>query len=100
MNVILSTLIEEKQRNLSMQKSCKAEIDKLPKGSLSIKRIGRNEYCYLKYRQGNKFVSVYAGKADEKAGELKQQIGKRRYFEKLLRDLKSEYKLITKVVKD
>jgi len=100
MNVILGTLIEEKQRNLNMQKNCIDEIEKLPKGSLSVKRIGKNEYCYLKYRQGKKFISEYIGKCDENIGDIKKQIEKRRYFEKLLRDLKKEYKLITKVVKD
>jgi len=100
MNVILETLIEEKQRNLNMQKNCIDEIEKLPKGSLSVKRIGKNEYCYLKYRQGEKFISEYIGKSNENDGEIKKQIEKRRYFEKLLRDLKEEYKLITKVVKD
>ena len=100
MNVILGTLIEEKQRNVRMQKNCIDEIAKLPKGSLSVKRIGKNEYCYLKYRQGKKFVSKYIGKCDERIEELKQQIEKRRYLEKLLRNLKDEYKLITKVVRD
>jgi len=100
MNVILGTLIEEKQRNLNMQKSCMDEIEKLPKGSLSVKRIGKNEYCYLKYRQGERFISEYIGKCDENTDDIKKQIEKRRYFEKLLRDLKEEYKLLTKVVKD
>jgi hypothetical protein len=100
MNVILGTLIEEKQRNLNMQKNCIDEIEKLPKGSLSVKRIGKNEYCYLKYRQGERFISEYIGKCDENTDDIKKQIEKRRYFEKLLRDLKEEYKLLTKVVKD
>ncbi len=100
MNVILGTLMEEKVRNLNMQQSCIDEINKLPKGSLSVKRIGKNEYCYLKYRRGEKFISEYIGKCDDNIGEIKKQINKRRYFEKLLRDLKAEYKLIIKVVKD
>jgi len=100
MNVILGTLVEEKQRNIRMQESCVDEIEKLPRGSLSVKRIGKNDYCYLKYRRGDKFISEYIGKCDENVGKIKKQIEKRRYFEKLLRDLKEEYKLITRVVKD
>ncbi|NLX92722.1 MAG: hypothetical protein GXZ02_02460 [Clostridiales bacterium] len=100
MNVILGTLIEEKKRNIRMQKSYVDEIAKLPKGSLSVKRIGKNEYCYLKYRQGKNVISEYVGKCDEKAEAIKHQIEKRRHLEKVLKNLKEEYKLITRVVKD
>lgn len=93
-------LIEEKQRNLQMQQSCNAEINKLPKGSISIKKSGKNDYCYLKYRKNDKFISVYVGRCDKKLTEIKNQVEKRRYFENLLRELKVEYKIILKVVKD
>ena len=98
-NVIESILVEERQRNLDMQKSYMDEINKLPKGTVVIKKIGNKEYCYLKYRRGDKFISQYMGHASEKAVLLKRQVEKRRYFEKLLRELKNEYKLICKVVK-
>ena len=98
MNVIIETLIEEKQRNIQMQQSYLGEIDKLPKGSISIKKIGKKEYCYLKYRVGDKFVSKYIGHCDEKLEDIKKQVEKRRYFEKTLRELKAEYKIISKVV--
>ena len=100
MNVIESMLVEERQRNLDMQKSYNDEINNLPKGSVVVKKIGNKEYCYLKYRQGEKFVSQYMGHASEKAEQLKKEVEKRRHFEKLLRELKAEYKLICKIVKD
>jgi len=99
-NVIESMLAEERQRNLDMQKSYIAEIHKLPKGSVVVKKVGNKEYCYLKYRQGEKFISQYMGPASEKAEQLKKEVEKRRHFEKLLRELKAEHKIIRKVVKD
>ena len=100
MNVIESMLFEERQRNLDMQKSYTDEINNLPKGSVVVKKIGNKEYCYLKYRQGEKFVSQYMGHASEKAEQLKNDVEKRRHFEKLLRELRAEYKLICKIAKD
>ena len=100
MNVIEGILAEERQRNLDMQNSYSDEIGKLPKGTVVIKKVGNKEYCYLKYRQGNKFISEYMGHAAENADKLREQVNKRRYFEKLLRELQAEYKLICKVVKD
>jgi len=100
MNVIESMLTEERERNLDMQMSYTDEIKKLPKGSVTIKKIGNKEYCYLKYRQGSKFISQYMGQASENAEILTKQVEKRRHFEKLLRELKAEYKMIRKIVKD
>lgn len=99
-NVIEGVLVEEKQRNLQMQKSYADEIGKLPKGSVTIKKIGNKEYCYLKYRSGDKFISQYIGNCAENLEHLKMQVDKRRHFEKLLRELKAEYKMICKIVKD
>ena len=100
MNVIESMLLEEKERNLDMQRSYIDEINDLPKGSVTVKKIGNKEYCYLKFRQGEKFISKYMGIASENAEQLSKQIEKRRHFEKLLRELKVEYKMISKIVKD
>ena len=100
MNVIENMLVEEKERNLDMQKSYAGEINNLPKGSVTVKKIGNKEYCYLKFRRGKKFISKYMGSASENAEELSKQVEKRLHFEKLLRELKAEYKMISKIVKD
>lgn len=100
MNVIKGVLIEEKQRNMEMQESYINEIKKLPKGSVTIKRIGKKDYCYLKYRNGSKTVTEYAGSCEKNLNTLRQQVEKRRHYEKLLRELKAEYKIINRVVKD
>jgi hypothetical protein len=99
-NVINGVLLEEKQRNLEMQESYINEIKKLPRGSVTIKQIGKKNYCYLKYRNGDKIVTEYVGNCEKNLNLLQQQIEKRHHFEKLLRELKDEYKIIKRVVKD
>ncbi len=100
MNIIVGTLIEEKKRNREMQESYITEISKLPRGSISVKKIGKKNYCYLKYRNGDKFISKYVGNCEQKLDDLKRQVEKRKYFEKSLKELKAEYKIISKIVRD
>jgi len=100
MNILSGVLTEEKQRNLEMQESYADEIKKLPKGSIKIKKRGNKEYCYLKYREGDKIITKYVGIASECLKSLTPQIEKRRHFENLLKELKAEYKMICKVIKD
>ena len=100
MSVLAGVLTEEKQRNIEMQKSYADEIKKLPKGSIRLKKRGDKEYCYLKYRENNKIITKYVGIASECLPLLKPQIEKRRYFDNLLKELKSEYKMICKVIRD
>ncbi len=100
MNIIVVTLIEEKKRNREMQESYITEISKLPRGSISVKKIGKKNYCYLKYRDGDKFISKYVGNCEQKLNDLKRQVEKRKYFEKSLKELKAEYKIISKIVRD
>ena len=100
MSVLSGVLTEEKQRNLEMQESYTAEIKKLPKGSIRIKKNGNREYCYLKYREHGKVITKYAGIASECLPYLQSQIEKRKYFDNLLKELEREYKMICKVIKD
>lgn len=83
-----------------MQKGYIDEINAIPKGSISIKKIGSKKYCYLKYRDGNKFISKYAGNYENNFEQIKKQVEKRRHFEKILKELKLKYKMISKIVKD
>ena len=99
MSVIEGVLREEKERNLMMQNQYLQEISALPKGSIVKKSNKSGDYYYLAYRSGNKIISDYLGKDAEKAQEVQQDIDKRKHLEGLVRNLKSELKLISKVVK-
>ena len=99
MSVIEGVLREERERNLMMQNQYLQEISALPKGSIVKKRKNSGDYYYLAYRKGSSVVNDYLGKDAEKAQKVQQNIDKRKHLEGLVRNLKSELKLIAKVVK-
>ena len=100
MNTVFYGVVEEeKERNLERQEAYKEEIDKLPKGSLTIKKVGKKKYYYLYYRCGYKMKSKYL-KIGTDIEEIKKQIAKRKHYEGLVKRLKKEYHQMCKVVKD
>ena len=99
MTVIEGVLLEERERNLSMQKTYLQEISALPKGSVVKKSRRSGEYYYLTHRNGNKVVSDYLGTDIEKVNQIKQSVAKRKRLENVVKRLKKELKQITKVVR-
>ena len=62
MNLIISTLLQEKQRIDYMLAKYQEALAELPKGTISEKQVKGNTYYYLKYRDGKKIISKYVGK--------------------------------------
>ena len=98
LSLFLEIIQEEAQRNLLMQKQYEVKINQLPKGQIIIKKVGNHEYYYLKYRDGKKTVTDYIGRDKKKIEDIRNQIDKRKHFEKMLAELKEENKLIQKVI--
>ncbi len=96
MNLIISTILQEKQRINYMLEKYQETLAELPKGTISEKQIKGNTYYYLKYRNGKKIVSKYVGKQEVET--LKQQIDKRRHIEAMIKSLLEEQKLAEKVL--
>ena len=71
--MILTTISKEKARIEYMLTKYYEEYRCLPKGSISEKKVGKNTYYYLKYRDGKKGVSQYVNKSniDEIKGKTK-----------------------------
>jgi len=89
-------MIEEEARRIQlMQQEYMNRINDLPKGSLVIKKVGNHEYYYLKYREGKKTLTDI-GRDVEKVEEVRNQLDKRKHFERMLRDFIKEYKIIMK----
>ncbi|WP_366924728.1 hypothetical protein MFMK1_001722 [Metallumcola ferriviriculae] len=80
-----------------MQEEYENKINQLSKGKIITKKIGNHEYYYLKYRDGEKTVTDYIGRDEKKIEEVKNEVNKRKHFEKMLAELKKESKLIKKV---
>lgn len=62
MNMILSTVLQEKQRIDYMLARYQDTLSELPKGTISEKLINGNTYYYLKFRDGKKSFQNMWGK--------------------------------------
>ena len=96
MNLIISTVLQEKQRIDYMLTKYQEMLAELPKGTISEKQVKGNTYYYLKYRDGKKIVSKYVGKQEVES--IKEQIDKRRHIEAMIKSLLEEQKLAEKVL--
>lgn len=96
MNLLINTVLQEKQRIDYMLAKYQETLAKLPKGTISEKQVKGNTYYYLKYRDGKKIVSKYIG--NKEIETLKQQIGKRRHIETMIKSLLEEQKLAAKIL--
>lgn len=96
MNLIINTVLQEKQRIDYMLAKYQEMLAELPKGTISEKQVKGNTYYYLKYRDGKKIVSKYVGKQEVEA--IKEQIDKRHHIEAMIKSLLEEQKLAEKVL--
>lgn len=93
--LINSVIKNEAIRNEQMICEYEKLITELPKGSLICRK---NEYYYLKYRKDGKVCDEYIGKDPEVIAKVKEQLEKRKHYEKMLSALKREQKTITKIM--
>ena len=96
MNMILSMVLQEKQRIDYMLARYHETLSELPKGTISEKLIKGNTYYYLKYTDGKKVISKYVGK--DKIQEVRELVEKRRHIEALIKSLTEEQQLATKIL--
>ena len=96
MNLLLSTVMKEKQRIEYMLSKYRNELLQIPKGSLSVKSVNGKEYFYLKYRENNKVCSKYIRQAEVETVRI--QIEKRKHIEAMIRSLEEELAIANKVL--
>ena len=89
-------LRKEKKRNESMLQAYMKRLSELPKGSLIIRKINGKEYCYLRYREGDKVIHKYAGTINQ-VDDIKAKIEERKHLIDLIDMLKEERKRILKM---
>lgn len=96
MNLLLHTVMQERQRIENMLVQYEAELSLLPKGTISEKNSGGKTYYYLKYRDGKKVISKYVGRQDVEA--VREQIEKRKHIEVMICSLQDEKHIADKVL--
>ena len=96
MNLILSTILQEKERIDRMLSKDQEELGTLPKGTISEKKVKQSTYFYLKYREGKKVISRYIPQKDVDA--VREQVEKRRHIETMIRSLQEERAIAEKAL--
>ncbi len=96
MNLILSTILQEKERIDRMLAKYQEELEMLPKGTISEKKVKQSTYFYLKYREGKKVISRYIPQKDVDA--VREQVEKRRHIETMIRSLQEERAIAEKAL--
>lgn len=96
LNLILSTILQEKERIDRMLAKYQEELGTLPKGTISEKKVRQSTYFYLKYREGKKVVSRYIPQKDVEA--VREQVEKRRHIETMIRSLQEERAIAEKAL--
>lgn len=96
LNLILSTILQEKERIDRMLAKYQEELEMLPKGTISEKKVKQSTYFYLKYREGKKVISRYIPQKDVEA--VREQVEKRRHIETMIRSLQEERAIAEKAL--
>ena len=96
LNLILSTILQEKERIDRMLAKYQEELGTLPRGTISEKKVKQSTYFYLKYREGKKVISRYIPQKDVDA--VREQVEKRRHIETMIRSLQEERAIAEKAL--
>lgn len=96
LNLILSTILQEKERIDRMLAKYQEELGTLPKGTISEKKAGQSIYFYRKYREGKRVVSKYIPQKDVET--VREQVEKRRHIEIMIRSLREERAIAEKAL--
>lgn len=93
--LIQSVVQNEAERNENMIRQYEALMEELPRGSLICRK---QEYYYLKYREGGKVQDKYIGKDPETVADIRRKLELRRHYADMLAALKQEQKAIQKIL--
>jgi len=89
MSTLMDIINEEKNRLEKLLIFYDKEIQKLPKGFISRKKINGNIYYYRCYRKDNSVKTIYLGtEKSDNFNKIQEQISERRKLEHLKRKTK------------
>lgn len=96
MSFLMGVLQEELDRLEQQEMIYAQDLQELPKGYISKKKIAGKEYCYLQHRDGGKVVSKYI--AAEDLPKIEVQVKRRKQLEASLRRVREDQKKLRKVL--
>ena len=98
MPIIHDALREEQERLLEQEQAYKQQLAMRPKGRMQNKLMAGKKYPYLTYREGGKVKTRYV--KPEELEQVAAQVIQRQQFEKALKSIRADLRVIGKVVKD
>ena len=92
MSVLISGwLLDEYRRLKEVLPYYEEKLKGFPKGSISIRKVGNEEYAYLNYREDGKMKSEYIGSVfSSEYFEMKDKIAERNFLVKEIRNIKNQ----------
>ena len=99
MSIVFHILEEEIQRLQRLSQKYKHEIQKLPKGSISLKKRYNKQFAYLSFRENDKVKFNYLGSSDNPAILLlKEKINQRKQYENKLKIVLNDIKEVSTAI--
>lgn len=100
MGVLRGVLEEERERLKRVEKGYLREIARLPEGSIQIKKIKEHDYPYRILSKKGEIRYEYLGKLPEvELKELKDKVALRKQYKSLLKDARSNQKMIERALR-
>lgn len=96
MSFLIGVFKEELDRLEQEKVVFEEQLQLLPKGYISKKKIAGKEYCYLQRREGGKVISQYIAAGD--LPKIEVQIKRRKRLEESLRRIREDQKKLRKVL--
>ena len=97
MSVLDDVLKEEYNRSKKIIKLIEDELNSLPKGYISKKKINGKVYYYLQKRQDGKIISKYINK--DNIENYQRLLNRRKELEEALKERKEDKKKLERVLK-
>jgi hypothetical protein len=100
MGVLKGILQEERARLREVEKGYLREIEKLPEGSIQIKKIKERSYPYRVVSRKGRVRCEYLGSLPESEfRDLKEKMGWRKKYKALLKDVRKNQKMIARALR-
>ncbi|TPW21749.1 MAG: hypothetical protein FD126_369 [Elusimicrobia bacterium] len=94
MAILKDILRESLDYYLDLDKRLNSRLEKLPRGSILKRRIGRKDYYYLKLREGKRVVSRYLGR--ERPAELEKSLAERRLIRSQIKEVEKNLEVLAR----
>jgi hypothetical protein len=100
MSVLFGVLEEEKERLGGAMQLYAEKVEKLPRGSLWMKKRGNREYAYLAYREGGKVHFDYVAPVpSRKYNEVMLQVKERNLLVTSIRQMQKDLRILERTLK-